>query len=177
VLLAVDTARRSGWATYARGHLVHFGEVDTLEGALLGVLVGKAVELGTEHAVPPVLVLEAPFGGSAEIVASLGGAAERWLVAWRAAQQANGRVVKVLPSQWRGPVLGRDAVRMPREQVRALEVQCASALVHQQCGHDEAAAILIGRWAAHAAEVGRVIGKRAVRASVEAWTRRPHGRP
>ena len=35
------------------------------------------------------------------------------------------RVVKVLPSQWRGPVLGRDAVRMPREQVRALEVQCA----------------------------------------------------
>jgi hypothetical protein len=176
VILAVDTARQSGWASYVRGRLQRFGEVDTLDAGKLAVLASQAVTLGAEQELPVVLVLETPFGGSVGVVSALGQARERWLVAWHGARQSRGRVVLVLPGVWRGPVLGRHAVRLERELVRQLELQTASALVLEQqgkqwlsLGHDEAAAILIGRWAAHAGAVGRVIGKRAVRASLKAW--------
>lgn len=194
VVLAVDTARQSGWAIYCLGKLCEYGEVDTLHDATLAQIVQNALDYAAGSvravpaAVPCVLVLEAPFGGSVEVVAALGAARERWQLAWRQHEQAPGRIVRVQPSTWRGPVLGSEWIGANRYAVRAQELLIARAFVEQSnrraieravagvtrvapLGHDEAAAILIGRWAAHAAAVGRVIGKRAARASLRAWTR------
>jgi hypothetical protein len=181
-ILAVDTAKRSGWAVYSVGCLCSSGEVDTLDEATLEQLVHNAASY-TIGRQPLVLVLEAPYGGRVEVITALGVARERWLRAWRTCGQASSRIVRVQPSTWRGPVLGAEWVSAPRDQVRAHELLTARALVSQMprsrplrvgaeltLGHDEAAAILIGRWAAHAAAVGRAIGKTAAKASLRAWT-------
>lgn len=172
-VLAVDTARRSGWALGLRGVLVDSGEIDTLDEPTLEIIVRAAVELAEAEAVPIVLVLEAPYGGDVRIVTALGVAKERWLRAWRVNKQALDRVVRIQPSQWRGPVLGREWVGAPRDEVRAHEQRTARALVGRPIGADEAPAILIARWAAHAALVGRAIGARARKASLRAWTGKP----
>jgi hypothetical protein len=147
------------------------GEVDTLDEATLELIVRSSIELADTEDVPIVLVLEAPFGGDPRIVAALGVARERWLRAWRLCGQADARVLRIQPSTWRAPVLGRGAIRLPREDVRRLEQATARALVERPVGSDEAAAILIARWAAHSASVGRAIGKRAARASLREWTK------
>lgn len=182
VVLAVDTARVSGWASYIVGAYKDSGELDTLDEDALAGAVGRSVDLADERGLPVVLVLEAPYGGSVAVVAGLGVARERWLRAWRRAEQALGRVVRVTPSQWRGPVLGSKWVGARRDEVRAHEMRVARALLVRErgaaplLGHDEAAAVLIGRWAAHAGAVGRCIGRRAVRRSLRAWTEGPDGR-
>lgn len=182
-VLAVDTARRSGWALGVCGTHVDSGEVDTFDEQTLELIVDNALErvrfervradvlAGDAPRLPLVLVLEAPWGGRPDIVAALGAARERWLRAWRTREQALGRVVYVQPSTWRGPVLGRAWVSASRERVREHERRVAAALVGHFVGPDEAPAILIARWAAHAARVGDAIGKRASDASLRAWTK------
>lgn len=172
VVLAIDTARRSGWALGQCGKLVRAGEVDTLDEAIVDQIVANAVELAASVSLPCVLVLESAFGGSVDVVSALGVARERWLRAWRGADQALGRVVKVQPSSWRAPVLGSSSIGLPREQVRELEQRSATVIAGYPVGPDEAAAILIARWGAHAALVGKAIGKRASKASLRAWTGR-----
>jgi hypothetical protein len=130
VVLAVDTARMSGWALYLAGRYLGSGELDTLREDEVGGVVGHAVELARERGVPAVLVLEAPWGGSVHVVAGLGVARERWLRAWRGAEQALGRVVRVMPSVWRGPVLGRRWVGVRRE----VRCSCGSAAVRRCSG-------------------------------------------
>jgi hypothetical protein len=118
------------------------------------------------------MVLESPWGGSVTVIAALGAARERWLGAWRAAKQSKARVVLVTPGTWRAAVLGARAIGMSREDVRALEKRAAGAMVlyARPVGDDEAPAMLIARWGAQSAAVGKVIGKKAVRASVKEWT-------
>ncbi len=174
-VLAIDTAKRSGWAIYCKGKLQESGEVDTLDEATLSQITRNAVGYAAECGVPIVLALEAPWGGSVDVVAALGVARERWLRAWRQAEQSPARVVRVMPSTWRGAVLGRGWPGAAREEVRAKEVTVARAFVGRAVGPDEAPAILIGRWASQAAVVGKAIGKRAAKASLRAWTERAHG--
>jgi hypothetical protein len=167
-VLAVDTASRSGWALSRDGALRDSGEVETLNEAALGLIVRNAVEL-SEGTASLVLVLETPWGGSAEIVSALGAARERWSRAWRAHGLTQRRVVLVSPSTWRAAVLGGKWASARRELVRAHEQRVARALVGYDVGADEAPAILIARWAAHTARVGRAIGPRGRRASLRAW--------
>jgi hypothetical protein len=180
VILAVDTARVSGWSLTRDGKYVTSGEVDTSQfGAVLSVcsrFCGKAesvVPANAEpignHSRPIVLVLESPWGGNVHVVAALGAARERWVDAWKRCDQSPGRVVKVTPNVWRGPVIGGRYARCSREQIRAQEQLLAARIVGRPCGPDEAPAVLIGQWASHARVVGTVIGKRAMRASVRAW--------
>jgi hypothetical protein len=63
-------------------------------------------------------------------------------------------------------------VSAPRAEVRAHEQEVARGLAGRVVGEDEAPAILIARWGAHAARVGKAIGKRASKASLRAWTQR-----
>lgn len=170
VLLAVDTAATSGWCISVTGQREDSGEVDTLDAAELARVVRCAVDLGEARALPVVLVLEAPWGGSMAVLVALGAARERWLRAWRDADQASARVVRVKPSTWRSAVLGGHYVSAPREETREQEQLVARAIVGRAVGSDEAAAVCIARWAGHAAIVGRAIGKRASKASLRAWT-------
>jgi hypothetical protein len=159
VVLGVDTASTSGWCIAVTGRRVDSGELDTLDPAELARVVRWAVDLGTVGSLPVVLVLEAPWGGTVATLVGLGAARERWLRAWRDAAQAAGRVVRVKPSTW-------------REETREQEQLVARAMVGRVVGADEAAAILIARWAGHAGAVGRAIGKRASKASLRAWTQK-----
>lgn len=172
VVLAVDTARRSGWCIGARGARVDSGEVSVEDEPTVAQIVANVIELAHEYELPCVLVLEAPWGGNVAVVTALGVSRGVWLRAWKRAGQALARVVSVTPSEWRGPVLGAEWVSAPRAAVRAHEQRTARALVGHPVGEDEAPAIWIARWAAHAAQVGTAIGKRARRASLRAWTKR-----
>lgn len=171
-LLAIDTARISGWALYVEGELQAFGEIDTLvDEPEIDRVVRLAVDTAAGGTPPLVLVLESPWGGSVDVVAALGAARERWLRAWRQCEQPLGRVLRVRPSTWRAGVLGSRSIGLGRDSVRALELRIARAVAQVEFdGHDAAAAILIGRWATHARAVGRAIGSRAARASLRAWT-------
>jgi hypothetical protein len=160
-VLAVDTATRSGWAVGAavasQDEVLCFGEADTLDSEALGQIVRWAWCNAQARRLPLVLVLEAPFGGTVPMLLGLGAARERWMVAWRQAGLPNAQVVRVQPSEWRAQVLGRRWARAPRAQVRAHEQWTASGLVGERVRADEAAAILIARWASRAAKVGAVL--------------------
>lgn len=171
-VLAVDTADNSGFSVWVDGTLVYSGEVETRDTALLN----KIADWPSSHTIsagPPVLVLEAPWGGSTETVVGMAMARERWERAWRDAGEAMSRIVRVNPSTWRAAVLGN--IRgLKREQIREMEGRVARALLDSPkrvIGEDEAAAVCIGRWSSYAPQIGQVIGKRAVKASLEAWTR------
>lgn len=169
VVLGVDTAARSGWAITLFGKRMDSGELDTRDTAKLEQVVRWAVDLGRAGGLRVVLVLEAPWGGSVAVVAALGVARERWERAWRDAGQTVRRVVRVNPSTWRAAVLGRGAIGLEREAVRALEQRVARGLVGKELGADESAAVLIARWGSQAGEVGKAIGKRGQRESMKRW--------
>lgn len=166
VVLAVDTARVSGWAIRYAHRLVYSGELDTYNACdiervcMLAVNITRAAYLRR----PPVLVLEAPWGGRRGVLVALGMARERWLMAWAHSGVSRRRVVSVMPAQWRSRVLGRGAVRLERDEIRSREMLSARAEVaahmRDRLGADEAAAILISRWAVRAPAVARLLGPR-----------------
>jgi hypothetical protein len=171
VALGVDTARRSGWSVWARGHLIARGELDTLDEAALREVISRVLAGAAELGLPAVLVLEKPWGGAADLVAALGAAAERWLKPWRElAVGHRGRVVRVQPTTWRSAVLPDWYPQMPREECRAEEQRFALALSGAtDIGGDEAPAVCIGYWGSRAGEVGRLLSKTTQRASLAAW--------
>jgi hypothetical protein len=170
-VLGVDTARQSGWAVWARGHLVARGEVDTLDAAAVRAVVASTVAGAAELELPAVLVLERPWGGNVHIVTALGAARERWQVAWRELAAGHlGRVLTVSPSTWRSAELGAYFASAKREECRDAERSMARGYTGAaDVGGDEAPAICIGHWASRAGEVGKLLGKRAQRASLAAW--------
>lgn len=163
VVLAIDTARRSGYAIRARGRLTYSGEVDTLQPHEVREIVSLACDGADKHT-PVVLVLERPWGGRMHTLIALGQARERWLAPWAEFGQPRTRVVSVMPASWRARVLGRAYARATRDEVRAAELTAARTIETKthwdRIGPDEAAAILISRWAAYAPQVSRVLPKR-----------------
>lgn len=168
VVLGVDTATKSGWAVRVAGKLVWSGECDSRDDDALDDAVRLALQCagrppaevmpGDTASMPCVLVLEKPFpGGFRAISEALGAARERWLCAWeRNGQRRDQRVVRVQPVVWRSRVLGSQAVRMKRDEVRPYEQAAARMEVGPgiPIGDDEAPAILISRWGARAPQVG-----------------------
>jgi hypothetical protein len=159
VVLAVDTATRSGWAIRVAGKLRYSGELDTLDEHELDAVITDALKL-THGGAHLVLVLERAWGQRTATLLALGAARERWLAAWRR-RGLTGKYVQVYPSQWRARVLPGHA-HAKREIIRPIELAAAQLEVGSTCnvGPDEAAAILISRWAAHAPQVGAVLPKR-----------------
>lgn len=184
-ILAIDTAEKSGWAIWEDGTLSGSGEVDTHDSKTMAELISDMFSVSADLSLvramaeprkPKVLVLEAPYGGpkgahEVKRLIGLGMARERWLRAWKDAGEARSRVVMVQPQTWRAAVLG-NMRGLERKAIRRCELLVAGSIAGRaELGDDEAAAICIGKWASYAAPVGEVIGKRAVKASVEAWQR------
>lgn len=171
VVLAVDTARVSGWSIWAQGKYAQSGELDTLNEGTLRNVVASAVQLAEVCDVPCVLVLEKPWGGNVTVVAALGAARERWQAAWRSlATGDKSKVVLVAPVTWRARVLGKHTVRMKRDDVRPAEQAMGLQLKGARpgamvggIGLDEAPAVCIGYWATHAGELAKCLGKRIQR--------------
>lgn len=172
VLLSVDTATRSGWAVTLAGETLAYGEADTLDEQSLSDIVRFAQSTAERWDVPTVLVLEAPWGGRRNFLATLmalGAARERWMRAWRAAGLPVSRAVRVKPNVWRRVALGKAYAGAKREVVRAGEQEVASHMAGEPMRAEEAAALLISVWAERSEEVGRVIGARARSASEHRW--------
>ncbi len=140
-------------------------------------MINAAVAEAKQLQLPVLLVLEAPYGGAkhagqVHILIALGVAKERWQGPWREAGQAKSRIVTVEPSQWRPSVLGSGALRMTRQEVRPYELSVARGITRDEAiGPDAAAAVCIHHWASYAPKVGEAIGKRAQKASMQAWQR------
>lgn len=158
LVLAVDTAARSGWcAIHGRDQFLAYGEADTLDGPALRYIVRWALCHAEARGLPLVLVLEKAWGGKPWVLVGLGAARERWMAAWRALDLPESHVVSVQPSEWRAVVLGKRWARAPREEVRPHEQAIAKATVGAAVSGDEAPAILIARWGMRAAKVARVL--------------------
>lgn len=175
VIVTADAARVSGWAIGLRGKVLESGQHDTERYPHRTAYVCKrAAELAKAHELPVVLVLEFMWGGRVTATVGCAVACDRWRAAWRAAGQARGRIGRVQPKQWRGPVLGTCWAHAKREEVRPVEQSMARGIVgREDVGEDEAPAICMQHWAARAPVVGKLIGKRAAQSSLRAWTGMP----
>lgn len=163
VILAVDTAERSGWALWVQGSLHAWGEIDMMGrgGASAADVCADAKGLAADLAPDAVLVYERPFRGTTQ---------GQWIGAWKAAWARElptpHRMVGVYPATWRARVLGRGLHAAKREVVRPVEQSVATALADAaqpgDIGPDAAAAVCIGYWATHAPEVAKKLPKRAL---------------
>lgn len=162
IIVAVDTARISGWSIWLAGALLRSGERDMQRDPLAAVEVcADAMRVAEEHSLPAVLVYERPFRGTTQ---------GQWIGSWKAGWAGVGgpqtRMVGVYPATWRAGVLGGGMHAAKREVVRAAEHRAASVLTRRIVGGDEAAAILIGYWATMAPEVATKLPKARARKAV-----------
>ncbi len=165
VLLAVDPgSKRSGWSIWVGG-LVHRSGECRLSISEIAQVVRAAQWYGGEYDMPCVLVTERPFmqkRGKAHGASDH--AHKLWRDVWEDCGCVKKRVVRVYPSVWRSTVLGPGHGNMPRDKVRPVEQRKALDLLTNYgygpqpdgaaMGPDQAPAIVIGRWATHAGEVG-----------------------
>jgi hypothetical protein len=139
VVLAVDTARSSGWCITQGGKYVDSCQCDAFSDEPRA-LCARAIALDPKAQ----LVLERPFGGNLATLQGLGAARGCWLSAWRAAtgKKTDVRVTSVYAQVWRSQLFGSSAGFALQERITA---QLMTRKTH--VGADEAAAICIGRWA------------------------------
>lgn len=168
VIVAVDTARRSGYCVWSCGDVQSCGWVDISKDDpdSLIEMAEKFANSPRKYslpALPIVLVLEKPWGGSGLTQQALGAARHAWLAAWRRRGQPARKVVRVKPATWRKAVLGVTR----GEQLERLELATASRLwgVGPIDDRDVAAAVCIAEWAGKAGEVAAVLPKRRSKAA------------
>lgn len=173
IVLAVDTAERSGWALYVRGKLVNWGEVDMLRPERSSDRCGPSgwdadrvclhalVECCHDNPLPVVLVFERPFRGNFQ-----GQYVGSWKAAFMREGGSKGRMLGVLTSTWRARVTGqaranRDTARDGEQRRAKREIASldGSDWTKVEVGGDAAAAIGIGLWAIRAGEVAKLLPK------------------
>lgn len=167
VIVAVDQARTSGWATYVEGKPVSWGEVDAADTPAIEAILTAACELATRYQLPVVVLGEEhgqhSFKGRAK--AGLGAAWGSWSFA---CERLNGRglpivmtrVMKVNTKTWRSR-FGMAGLRKEHTKgyaVRRVREELQVELPAEQ--HDVAEAMLLGLWGARAAAVGAKLPKR-----------------
>lgn len=185
VVLGVDQAsKRSGWCIKNAGKYVDSAELDTFDVETVRRVIGAALTLAQSSGLPCVLVLEGhsmrAFGPHSFAIPSYLVAAKRlWLTEWAREAKPHGHAGKhcvAALSSWRAAVLGGAYVRKSREECRDAERLAALAQTDfakhpLALGGDEAPAICIATYGAQSPEVGKLIGKRAQKASLDAWLR------
>lgn len=162
VVLALDPAATTGWAIWASGRLHSSGEFPIFTGAgtrEASRIVELLVDIGDTLGLPVVVVAERSWGG--RMGTGETSAVGFWRFALLAHQVAKASVLLVYPATWRARVLPKGMASAERDAVRACEQTEAARLTKSaQVGADEAAAVLIGKWASQAGEVGVRIGAR-----------------
>lgn len=149
VLLAVDSARKSGWALYSRGQLIRFGECSSRLPHERAEVVAEALRFAHALELPVALVLEVPFGGPLKTLLSLAESAALWRDTWVSYEQQPRRVLEVLATEWRERMFGPG--KLPRDAARRFEALAAARIVQQspqqnppELGGDSAAAVCLG---------------------------------
>lgn len=157
VVLAVDTARKSGVAIYRDGRFEGACSMDIVsDPEAPGRWVRDAAAVGRALGLPVVLVPEKAYGGNTGTLGGLGAAYGVWRHEWLREGMSPKRIVPgVYPQVWRGPTLG--TTRNPKsnpEYLHTLERGLASKIARASItDQDAAAAICIGYWASWAPKV------------------------
>ena len=165
VILAVDPGDASGWSIWTNGGYKASGILEAHQRDAIPRVIEMLSEYAEDAGSPPVMVRERPFSAR-----TIGPAWGMWDAAWERAFGNRRKVVKVWPSTWMSRVLGV-STKAGKEAIRGRSIQTArtiQALAGQsmrETTHDEAAAVCIGRWGTHAGEVGKALGKRAMKAA------------
>lgn len=154
VILALDPANVTGWAIWDRGKYIASGEVSLFVADAVSEtmdVVDAARRRALKAGVPWVCVAERSFGGNmgTDDTSALGW----WRFALCNAQLLAARLVRVYPSTWRARVLPKGMASAKRDAVRPVEQEHAQAIIGRVPGGDEAAAVMIGKWATKSAEV------------------------
>lgn len=156
VVLAVDSAERSGWSLWSCGVRINSGEVHAFDADAVDGVCRAALKYSYEE-LPKVLVLERPFGGTLRVVDGLGMRRGAWVSAWLRLGNAKRRIVSVYPATWRAPfgIKGKVDERMQSPLLEAHGVN-----LHRVAGPDEFEALFIGLWGLRSPKVGAVIPKK-----------------
>lgn len=163
-ILAIDPGRVSGWAVLVEGSLSAHGAAQTSIQRSDAAGIAESTAWANGHKL--VVVAEKWQGGwrgdrkSARTVAGLGASWGKWEAVLEGVVPKR-RIVRVGQSTWRARVLGGKAARKT-EAWKADAIVAVKYRYGVQVSGDEAEAILIGTWGAHAREVGRVLPKRLV---------------
>lgn len=164
VIVALDSARTTGYAIYVRGRLRAFGELDARDAESRRVVLSQAIGWASMSGIPVGVALEVPFGGHYRAAQSLAATAELWRDSWRSLGQLPARCVERTAGDWRRVLFGSGA--LGREHARHLERMLAERLVVSdmrptspvRVGPDAAAAICIGQVIIRARELLAVLG-------------------
>lgn len=158
VILAVDSANRSGWSLWSCGVRLSSGECLAADSAAVDAVCAEAIKHSHDQ-LPRVLVLERPFGGTLRTVDGLGMCRGYWRAAWARACRTRrpGRCVNVFPATWR-KAFGLKSKVMPEYQQATLLSHGVS--LHRQPGSDEFEALMIGLWAMRSDKVAAMIPKK-----------------
>lgn len=162
VILAIDTAQVSGWCSMQLGRVLGSGEFDVLAHPTSPAdLCKRVLEYAGDRSLPCVLVYERPFRGTSQ-----GQYVGLWKAAWVASGGRKQAMVGVYPATHRSRVLGGRYASAKREVVKHAEMQMATGVTGKhEVGPDEAAAVCIALWAAHAGEVVDRLPKRRKKAA------------
>ena len=163
VLFCVDSANRSGIATWLAGQLSSYDELDALDPRARLQALGFAWQVAAAHNMPIGMVLEIPWrGGRRPYELALHGTAMLWRDSWL---QCGGQLKQILEREagdWRTQLFGSGARTLPRDNVRRLEAvtaaRLAKPLVHAKIGPDAAAAICLGYASLRSGELRKALG-------------------
>lgn len=173
VVLAIDPGETSGWAIVAQGKLVQWGEVNVFDHAAVAAVVAGALQVAEIASLPIVVFIEDSYRGET------GASRPLWRKAASNAGIAARRVRKANASHWRSRFFGKGAGRWSQDVARLNEGNRARAAIAGnrsltvnesraiELGHDAAAAICIGLFAACSPIVGKVLPA-SVRRAAEA---------
>lgn len=164
VIVALDAAKRTGWAVYVRGVLHAFGDADSRKHDERGQVIAIGLRVAEMLRVPCGMLIETPYGGYTAVVLSLTETKALWREDWTRMTGTPDRCIDRTAGEWRRGLFGRG--NMPREQARALELQLAKRIVARDLpgvpltaiDGDSAAAICIGSTVTHAREWLAVLG-------------------
>lgn len=178
-VLAFDQASRvSGWALAVRGIYRDSGELVTEDREAMRAVMRRALELGKQLSLPVVLVYEGhsmrAFGAHSFAIPSYLIQAKRAVLhEWKTVAtpyKHAGKHCAAPLSAWRAAVLGPHTTKLPREEVRPIELAVAQRISKRtHLGGDEAPAIGIAIYGAQSPKVGVLLGMRGRKASLEKW--------
>lgn len=159
ILLACDTANKTGWSIYVGGLLQGHGEHALYNDKGMEStrnVIDTLYELRRVTSFPIVFVSERSWGGVMGMSRTM--AFGYWVHALRTLGVPMSRIVEVFPSEWRSVTLPKGMANARREVVRPVEMEIALQVAGcDTLGKDEAPAILIGKWGVKAAAVRAVL--------------------
>jgi len=166
VLVAIDSAKRSGYATYIAGRLWDYGEVNARLDAERARVFSDAIGAAYMRGLPVAALLEVPWGGYQSAALSLHATARDWRRSWFVTGQPDEHLVERTVGQWRRQLFGGRT--LPREQARRLEAAYAEQVIARDlgarrflkpaAGPDAAAAVCIGQTILRAGELRVLLG-------------------